>query len=64
MSTMEQVEMDRYHTELMHDVEHLVNKYSRIMGWDIPDLDESAARQLLFAALHEAVAKAEAEAVK
>jgi hypothetical protein len=61
MQPIEQIEMDRYRTELVHDLEHLVKKYSRIMAWDVPDLDESAARVLLFQALRESLAKVEAE---
>jgi hypothetical protein len=61
MQPIEQIEMDRYRTELVHDIEHLVKKYSRIMAWDVPDLDESAARVLLFQALRESLAKVEAE---
>ena len=61
MQPIEQIEMDRYRTELVHDIEHLVKKYSRIMAWDVPDLDESAARVLLFQALRESLAKVEAQ---
>jgi hypothetical protein len=61
MQPIEQIEMDRYRTELVHDLEHLVKKYSRIMAWDVPDLDESAARVLLFQALRESLAKVEAQ---
>lgn len=61
MQPIEQIEMDRYRTELVHDIEHLVKKYSRIMAWDVPDLNESAARVLLFHALREALDKVEAQ---
>jgi hypothetical protein len=60
MASIEKIEMDRYHAELIDDVRHLIDKYSRIMAWDVPELDEAAARRLLFAALHDAVARAEA----
>ena len=60
MATIEQVEMARYRKELEDDVQHLVKKYSRIMGWEIPELDETAAHKLIFAALRSAVDKAEA----
>ncbi len=61
MKPIEQVEIDRYRAELNDDVSHLVKKYCRIMGWDVPELDETAARKLIFQALREAVAKAESE---
>ena len=60
MQPIEQIEMDRYRAELDDDVRHLVNKYSRIMGWDVPELDEAAARALIMQALRDAVAKVEA----
>jgi hypothetical protein len=63
MQSIEQIEMDRYRSELTDDVHHLVKKYSRIMAWEVPELDEAAARKLLFQALREALDKAEAEAV-
>ena len=59
MQPLEQIEMDRYRAELDDDVRHLVQKYARIMGWDIPDLDEGAARALILQALRDAVAKVE-----
>jgi hypothetical protein len=46
---------------LEDDVRHLVKKYCRIMGWDVPDLDEQAARRLIFEALRGSVARVESE---
>jgi hypothetical protein len=60
MKTIEQVEIDRYRAELDDDVRHLVKKYCRIMGWEVPELDEAAARALIFRALRDALTKAEA----
>ena len=61
MKTIEQVEMDRYRAELNDDVRHLVKKYCRIMGWEVPELDEAAARGLIFKAMRDALARVEAE---
>lgn len=61
MKTIEQVEMDRYRAELNDDLRHLVKKYCRIMGWEVPELDEAAARRLIFEAMRDALARAEAE---
>lgn len=61
MTTIEQIELARYRREIVEDVRHLVNKYCRIMGWEIPEIDEQAARQRLFEALRAAVAEVEAE---
>ncbi len=60
MQPIEQIEMERYRAELDDDVRHLVKKYSRIMGWDVPELDEAAAYALILQALRDAVDKVEA----
>ncbi|WP_295543188.1 hypothetical protein [uncultured Thiohalocapsa sp.] len=59
MPDLEQVEIHRYRHELEHDVQHLVKKYCRIMGWEVPELDEQEAEQLIFAALREALDQVE-----
>jgi hypothetical protein len=61
MATIEEVEMERYAQELEDDVRHLVRKYCRIMAWDVPDLDERAARRLILAALRSSVTLVESE---
>ena len=60
MASIEQIEMARYRAELDDDVRHLVKKYCRIMGWEVPELDETAARALVLQTLQEALNKAEA----
>lgn len=59
MATIEQIELTRYRREIVEDVRHLVDKYCRIMGWEIPELDEQAARQRLFEVLRSAIAEVE-----
>lgn len=59
MTDIEKIEMARYRAELEDDLSHLVRKYCRIMSWDVPDLDETRARQLIFSAIREAFAKLE-----
>jgi hypothetical protein len=61
MATIEEIEMGRYARELEDDLRHLVKKYSRIMGWEVPDLDEKAARRLIFEAMRSSVARVESE---
>ena len=60
MASIEKIELARYRTELDDDVRHLVKKYCRIMGWEVPELDEAAARTLIIQALRESLAKVEA----
>jgi len=59
MATIEQVELARYRSELDDDLQHLVKKYCRIMGWEVPEIDEGEARKLIIGALTEALAKIE-----
>ncbi len=59
MPELEQVEIARYQNELVHDVRHLVTKYCRIMGWEVPELDEKEASRLIFQALRSALDEAE-----
>ena len=56
---LEQSELNRYHQELVQDVQHLVKKYCRIMSWEVPELDEQEARRLIFSAFREALDQAE-----
>ena len=61
MTSPENIQMDRYNNELEDDIRHILKKYSRIMGWGIPELDEGAARRLILEAMHRALAKVEKE---
>ncbi|EIC23505.1 hypothetical protein [Thiorhodovibrio frisius] len=55
MAELEQIEMSRYRDELAHDLRHLVKKYCRIMAWEVPELDEKRANQLIIDAMRGAL---------
>jgi hypothetical protein len=59
LATIEQIELARYRSELDDDLQHLIKKYCRIMGWEVPELNEADARKLIIQALTEALAKIE-----
>jgi hypothetical protein len=61
MSDIEKIEIDRYHREIGEDVRHMVAKYCRIMAWDIPEVDEGEARDLVLGAIEAALAQVEGE---
>jgi hypothetical protein len=61
MNRPEAIQMERYHQELEDDVRHILKKYSRIMGWGIPELNEAEARRLILEAMRSALAKVETE---
>jgi len=49
---MEQLELDAYRSEIVGDMTSLVEKYRRIFGLDIPEIDQHAADKLILAAMH------------
>jgi len=49
---MEQLELDAYRNEIVGDMSSLVEKYRRIFGLDIPEIDQHAADKLILAAMH------------
>jgi len=55
MPSMQEIELERHHKELVNDVKALIEKYRRAMDWDIPDNDEQKADQLIFAAIQNAL---------
>ncbi len=55
MSSMQEIELQRYHKELVSEVKSLVEKYRRAMGWDIPDNDEKKGDVLIFEAIQKAL---------
>ncbi|RKZ68767.1 MAG: hypothetical protein DRQ44_03935 [Gammaproteobacteria bacterium] len=55
MSSMQEIELQRYHKELVKDVESLVDKYRRAMEWDIPESDEKEGDMLIFEAIQKAL---------
>jgi len=59
MAELEKIEMTRYYGELEDDLRHMVAKYCRIMGWEVPELEEEKARALIFESLRQALAKVE-----
>ena len=63
MTDIEKIEMERYRSELEDDLRHMVKKYCRIMSWEVSELDESRARQLIFSAIHDALVQLETEQI-
>jgi hypothetical protein len=55
---MEQIEFDRYRGEIDADVNKLVDKYRRIFGWDIPEVNDAKARQMILGEIRAAVERA------
>ena len=61
MSSMEEIELEKRRKALDKDVNSLVDKYLRAMEWDIPDVDESKARQLILDEIRKAIGRIESQ---
>jgi hypothetical protein len=57
--SIEQIEITRYRHEIVADLQHMVAKYCRIIGWEVPEVDERQARQLIFSAIKDSLAEIE-----
>jgi hypothetical protein len=55
MGKMEQLELDAHRNEIDADMRSLVEKYRRVFGWDIPEIDQQAADKLILAAMRKAL---------
>jgi len=61
MTNVEKVELARYHREVVEDFRHMLNKYLRIMEWDVPEVDEKEARTLILKSMSDALAEVAAD---
>ena len=57
--SVEDIEMDKKRKSLDKDVGKLVDKYIKIMDWDIPDIDAPKAQQLILDEIKVAVSRLE-----
>lgn len=59
MADVEQLEVARYRGELRADLNGLVDRYLRILEWDVPEADENKARRLILEQIRHATADLE-----
>ena len=57
--SIENIEMDKQRKSLDNDVKKLVDKHIKHMDWDIPDINEAKARQLILDEIKLAVSRLE-----
>jgi hypothetical protein len=57
MTSLQQIEIEKYHDEIVDDVKNLIEKYRKIMDWEIPENNEQQANQLIIAAVQNALDK-------
>jgi hypothetical protein len=61
MSSMEEIEMEKHRKALDKDMLSLVDKYLRAIEWDVPEVDEARARQLVLDEIKRAVSRIEGQ---
>lgn len=57
--SIEDVEISKKRKSIEKDVNKLVNKYIKVMEWDIPDVDETKARSLVLGEIKLAISQME-----
>lgn len=62
MSSMEEIEMGKHRKALDKEISSLVDKYLRAIEWDVPEVDETRARQLILDEIRQAISRIEAQA--
>jgi hypothetical protein len=61
MSSFEEIEMDKRRKALDKGVASLVDKYLRAMEWDIPEVDETKAQQMILDEIKQAISRLESQ---
>lgn len=61
MNDIQKVEMTKLREQINHDVRKLVDKYRRIMDWDIPENDETRAGTLVIEEIRQALDRVAAD---
>jgi hypothetical protein len=59
MPSMEEIELEKRRKGLDKDVNALVDKYLKAMEWEIPEADETRARQLILNEIKQAIGRIE-----
>jgi hypothetical protein len=62
MSDLESIEIMRREQQLDRDVQQLLDKYLRIVEWDVPESDELHAQKLIISEIRQALDRIETTA--
>ncbi|UCX04563.1 hypothetical protein [Shewanella glacialimarina] len=55
MAEIEKVELAAHRSDIIEDVNNLIEKYRAIFGWDVPDIDENLANRLILNEVRQAI---------
>jgi len=61
MSSMEEIELEKHRKALDKDVVSLVDKYLKAMEWNIPEVDETKARQMILDEIKQVISGIESQ---
>jgi hypothetical protein len=61
MANIERLELDGHRSAIIADVKRLVEKYRAIFDWDVPDIDQNRADQLILMEMRKALDDIEKE---
>ena len=57
--SIEDIEMSKQRPSLDKDVNKLVDKYIKILDWNVPDIDEPKARRLILDEIKQSISRLE-----
>jgi hypothetical protein len=55
MTEIEKLELVAHRSDIIEDVNNLIEKYRAIFGWDVPDIDENLANRLILNEVRQAL---------
>jgi hypothetical protein len=58
---MEEAELGAHRGQIVSNVKALVEKFRAVFDWDVPDIDQALADQLIIAAIRKALDEVERE---
>jgi hypothetical protein len=61
---MEQIELARHRTELVAEVDALIERWRSIFDWDVPEIDQGYADRLIIDEVRTALDQIERDLVK
>lgn len=61
LAKLEEAELDAHRHQIVRDLRNLVEKYRAIFDWDVPDIDQGVADQLILGQLRRATNDIERE---
>lgn len=61
MTSMEEIELEKHRKALDKDVVSLVDKYLKAMEWNIPEVDETKARQMILDEIKQVISRIESQ---